>query len=150
MWMGSILLILPSSLPAPIVEFHPSGDFSQLQPTTPQLIYSYSNYSFFRYDLCLPIIENERKWTYAVTTQGTQTWEFTVAGAAQHWRFIAWSCNDFSAGVKEEERKKLGFSTLWKDVMDRHGKEGGFHAQLGGGDQIYADRMWKEIPYAIP
>ena len=147
--MGSILLILPSDLPPPIVEFHPSGDFSALQGSAPQLIHSYANYSFFRCDLTLPIIATERKWTYAVTTQGTQTWEFSVAGVSQQWRFVAWSCNDFSASVKEEERNKLGFSTLWKDVMDRHVKEGGFHAQLGGGDQIYADRMWKEIPFLI-
>jgi len=147
--MGSILLIHPSNLPPPIVEFHPSGDISQLQGTPPQIIYSYANYSFFRYDLSLPIVDTERKWTYAVTTQGTQTWEFLVASTSQQWRFLAWSCNDFSASVKEEERTKLGFSTLWKDVMNRYVREGGFHAQLGGGDQIYADRMWKEIPFLV-
>jgi len=31
-------------------------------------------------------------------------------------------------------------------LMERSVQEGGYHAQLGGGDQIYADRMWKEIP----
>jgi hypothetical protein len=97
----------------------------------------------------MPIFPQEQKWTYAITTQGTQVWEFTIPGQQQQWKFIAWSCNDFSAGVKQEERDKLGFGTLWKDVMDRYVKEGAFHAQLGGGDQIYADRMWKEVPYVL-
>ena len=94
----------------------------------------------------IPIFPHEQKWTYAITTEGTQTWELVVAGQQQQWRFISWSCNDFSASVKQEERDKLGFSTLWKNVMERSAQEGGYHAQLGGGDQIYADRMWKEIP----
>jgi PhoD related phosphatase len=147
LWLGSILLILPSNLPPPRLEFHQSRDFSHLQSAIPHCIYSYDNYSFFRYDLVMPIFPHEQKWTYAITTQGTQIWEFTIAGQQQQWRFIAWSCNDFSSSVKQEERDKLGFGTLWKDVMDRYSKEGAFHAQLGGGDQIYADRMWKEIPY---
>ena len=148
-WLGSILLVLPSNLPPPRVEYHPSGDFSRLQSTTPQQLYSYSNYSFFRYDLALPIYPNEQKWTYAITTQNTQTWEFIVAGQQHQWRFIAWSCNDFSAGVKQEERNKIGFSNVWKNVMERYTQEGGYHAQLGGGDQIYGDRMWHEIPYVL-
>ena len=149
LWLGSVLLVLPSQLPPPQLEFHPSGDFSRLQAAPFQQIYTYDNYSFVRYDLVIPIEPVERRWTYAITTQGTQTWEFVVAGQQQRWRFIAWSCNDFSASVKQEERDKLGFGTVWKNVNERHEKEGGFHAQLGGGDQIYADRMWKEIPYYI-
>ena len=146
LWLGSVLLVLPSQLPPPQLEFHPSGDFGRLQAAPFQQIYTYDNYSFVRYDLVIPIAPDEQKWTYAITTQGTQTWEFVVAGQQQRWRFIAWSCNDFSASVKQEERNKLGFGTVWKNVNERHAQEGGFHAQLGGGDQIYGDRMWDEIP----
>jgi hypothetical protein len=146
LWFGSILLVLPTASPPPRVEFHPSGDFSHLQSSPPQQIHEFANYSFVRYDIVIPIFSQEQKWTYAITTQSTQTWELVVAGQQQQWRFIAWSCNDFSASVKKEERDKLGFSTLWKNVMERSAQEGGYHAQLGGGDQIYADRMWKEIP----
>jgi PhoD related phosphatase len=149
LWLGSILLVLPTSLPPPEVRFHPSGDYSRMQTASPQQFHTYDSYSFVRYDLVLPIYPNEQRWTYAVTTQGTKTWEFVVAGQQQQWRFIAWSCNDFSASVKKEEREKLGFGTLWKDVMERSVKEGGYHAQLGGGDQIYADRMWSEIPFVL-
>jgi hypothetical protein len=146
LWLGTILLVLPSSLPPPQVEYHPSGDFSRLQSSVPQLIYTYADYAFVRYEIVIPIAPFEQKWTYAITTQGTQTWELVIAGQQQQWRFVAWSCNDFSASVKKEERDKLGFGTMWKSLMERSVQEGGYHAQLGGGDQIYADRMWKEIP----
>jgi PhoD related phosphatase len=149
LWQGSILLVVPSSLPAPRVEFHPTGDFSHLQSSAPQQIYNFAHWGFFRYDVVVPVGPQEQRWTYAVTAKTTQTWEFVVAGLQQQWRFLAWSCNDFSAGVKPEEREKLGLTTLWKDVNERAGQEGGYHAQLGGGDQIYADRMWKEIPWAL-
>jgi PhoD related phosphatase len=147
LWFGTVLLISPIALPLPQLEFHPSGDFAQLRPAPVHQIYTFAEYQFLRYELVLPVGPGEQKWTYAVTTQQTQTWEFTVAGKDQAWRFIAWSCGDFSAAVKKEERDKLGFETMWKNVMERYGQEGGFHAQLGGGGQIYADRMWKEIPY---
>jgi len=150
LWLGTVLLVLPMAHPLPQLEFHPSGDFSQLRPAPVYQIYTFADYQFLRYELVIPIGPGEQKWTYAITTQTTQTWEFSVASRDQQWRFIAWSCNDFSSGVKKEERDKLGFETMWKNVMDRNAQEGGFHAQLGGGDQIYADRMWKEIPYVQP
>jgi len=89
------------------------------------------------------------KWTYAITSHlGCTRYEFLVAGRTErNWRFIAHSCNDFSLGVKAEERARLGgVGFMWKDVMQKHIETGGFHAQLAGGDQIYADRLWREIP----
>ena len=88
-------------------------------------------------------------WTYAISTpMGCTRYEFLVAAREERtWRFIAHSCNDFSVSVKPEEKARLGGpGFMWKDLMQKHLDCGGFHAQLGGGDQIYADRMWKEIP----
>jgi len=148
LWMGSILLVVPSTIPPPKLEFHPSGDVSKLKPAPSQTIWAYDNWSFIRYDLHLPLFQQEQKWTYAITTQQTQTWEFVVAGQQQQWRFLAFSSNDFSSSVKEEDKKKLGFETVWKDVMELYVQERGYHCQLGAGGQISADRMWKEIPYS--
>lgn len=89
------------------------------------------------------------KWTYAITSHlGITRYEFLVAGRAdRNWRFIAHSCNGFSLSVKAEEKQRLGgVGFMWKDVMQKHLDTGGFHAQIGGGDQIYADRLWREIP----
>ena len=89
------------------------------------------------------------QWTYAVTSNtGCIRFEFLVAGKHERtWRWVAHSCNDFSVSVKPEEKAKLnGPGHMWNDLMQKHHETGGFHVQIGGGDQIYADRMWKELP----
>ena len=35
---------------------------------------------------------------------------------------------------------------MWKDVLQKHAECGGFHAQIGLGGQIYADRLWQDVP----
>jgi len=35
---------------------------------------------------------------------------------------------------------------MWKDILQKNAECGGFHVQLGLGGQIYADRIWKELP----
>ncbi|KAK6397906.1 hypothetical protein LTR95_019490, partial [Oleoguttula sp. CCFEE 5521] len=35
---------------------------------------------------------------------------------------------------------------MWRDVLLKHQECGGFHTQVGLGGQIYADRLWKDIP----
>lgn len=89
------------------------------------------------------------KWTYAITSHlGCTRYEFLVAGRQEaSWRFIAHSGNDFALNVSANERSKLGGAPLmWKDVLLKHQECGGFHAQVGLGGQIYADRLWKDIP----
>ncbi|KAK9461170.1 uncharacterized protein V1516DRAFT_342463 [Lipomyces oligophaga] len=148
-WYGSAMIVIASNS-APIFEIHPSSDPSQMRAIAPLLVYQYKEFFFFRYNIAVPQLPSDQGqfWTYAITNNGvTLTYQFLVAGARDiQWRFMAFSCADFSLGVKEEERRELGgVGYLWKDVMDKHRNMGGLHAILGGGDQIYADRMWKEI-----
>ncbi|KAM4054896.1 WW domain-containing protein [Hirsutella rhossiliensis] len=89
------------------------------------------------------------RWTYAVTSHlGCTRYEFVVAGRHETgWRFIAHSGNDFAAGTSQNERARLGgVGFMWKDVLQKNIDCGGFHVQLGLGDQIYGDRLWKEVP----
>ncbi|KAJ8612022.1 hypothetical protein MRB53_037665 [Persea americana] len=92
---------------------------------------------------------HDAKWTYAITSHlGCTRYEFIVAGEHEtSWRFIAHSGNDFALNVSANDRTKLGgMGYMWKDIMQKHSEVGYFHAQLGMGSQIYADRLWKEIP----
>ncbi|KAK7205388.1 hypothetical protein BZA70DRAFT_155625 [Myxozyma melibiosi] len=148
-WYGSVMVVVESET-APYLQIHPSSDLQQMRAVEPFLLYQYENYRFFRYNLEVPQLQGTtgQFWTYAITHNGQSfTYEFLVAGAQQvDWRFMAFSCADFSLGVKEEERRELGgVGFLWEDTMKRHRELGGLHAMLGGGDQIYADRMWPEI-----
>ncbi|KAK9451648.1 uncharacterized protein V1518DRAFT_409150 [Limtongia smithiae] len=148
-WYGSVLLVIDSEA-APYFQIHPTEDLAQMRAIDPILIYQFQNYRFFRYNLQLTQLPDDRGqyWTYAITHLGvTFTYPFLVAGAREtSWRFVAFSCADFSLSVKEEERRELGgVGYLWEDVLTQHRRVGGLHAMLGGGDQIYADRMWPEI-----
>ena len=110
---------------------------------------AHKNWTFFRYDIDVPMGDMSAKWTYAITSSvGCIRYEFLVAARTdKNWRFIAHSCNDFSPNVNPNEKTRLGGTGyMWKDVMQKHIEIGGFHCQLGAGDQIYADKMWKEVP----
>ncbi|KAK9468103.1 hypothetical protein V1512DRAFT_128022 [Lipomyces arxii] len=148
-WFGSVMVVIESS-DAPYFQFHPTSDITQIQAVAPRVIYQYKNYKFFRYELTIHQSRGytDQFWTYALTLFGkTFTYQFLVAGSEEtEWKFMAFSCADFSLGVSEEEREELGgVGYLWEDVMDKHKQLGGLHVMLGGGDQIYADRMWKEV-----
>ena len=149
-WLGSILLITDTPQP-PTIHIHQSIDLS---PNPRQLkasqISVHQRWTFYRYDVDLQMEEHtSAKWTYAITSHlGCTRYEFLVAGRNEtNWRFIATSGNDFSLNVNANERARVGgISHMWKDIMQKHVECGGFHTQLGLGDQIYADRIWKEIP----
>ena len=149
-WLGSILLVTDAPQP-PTIHIHQSIDLS---PNPRQLkaspISVHQRWTFYRYDVDLQMEEHTgAKWTYAITSHlGCTRYEFLVAGKTESsWRFIATSGNDFSLSVNANERARVGgIGYMWKDIMQKHVECGGFHTQLGLGDQIYADRIWKEIP----
>ncbi|KAI9808245.1 MAG: hypothetical protein M1825_004702 [Sarcosagium campestre] len=149
-WLGSILLVTDAHQP-PTIHLHQSVDLS---PNPRQLkannIHTHQRWVFYRYDIDVPMEDaGSAKWTYAITSHlGCTRYEFLVAGRYEpNWRFIAHSGNDFSLSVNANERSRLGgVGFMWKDILQKHVECGGFHVQLGLGDQIYADRLWKEIP----
>jgi PhoD related phosphatase/WW domain len=149
LWLGSILLVTDAPQP-PTIHIHQTVDLS---PNPRQLkanpISRHQRWTFYRYDIELQMEDHESKWTYAITSHlGCTRYEFVVAARRDvSWRFIATSGNDFALNVSANERQRLGgLGLMWKDIMMRHQECGGFHAQLGMGDQIYADRIWREIP----
>lgn len=150
LWLGSILLVTDTPQP-PTIHIHQSTDLS---PNPRQLkgspIHRHQRWTFYRYDVDLVMEEDyASKWTYAITSHlGCTRYEFLVAGRHEtNWRFVATSGNDFSLNVSANERSRLGgIGFMWKDIMSKHVDCGGFHAQLGLGNQIYADRIWREIP----
>lgn len=150
LWLGSIMLVSDASQP-PTIHIHQSVDLS---PNPRQLkahpIHSHQRWLFYRYDVDLRMEDDQpSKWTYAITSHlGCTRYEFLVASRHEtNWRFVAHSGNDFALNVSANERSKLGGMTLmWKDVLLKHQECGGFHTQIGLGGQIYADRLWKDIP----
>lgn len=150
LWLGSIMLVTDAAQP-PTIHIHQSQDLS---PNPRQLkahpIHSHQRWIFYRYDVDLRMEEEgASKWTYAITSHlGCTRYEFLVAGRYENsWRFVAHSGNDFALNVSANERTRLGgVGLMWKDVLLKHSECGGFHTQIGLGGQIYADRLWKDIP----
>ncbi|RDW63999.1 hypothetical protein BP5796_10501 [Coleophoma crateriformis] len=150
LWLGTIMLVTDALQP-PTIHIHKSVDLSpnprQLKPNP---IFTHQRWVFYRYDVDLQMSEAAGdKWTYAITSHlGCTRYEFLVAGRFEtNWRFIAHSGNDFAMNTSANERSKLGgMGFMWKDVLQKNVDCGGFHVQLGLGDQIYGDRLWKEIP----
>jgi hypothetical protein len=150
LWLGSIMLVTDGPQP-PTIHIHQSVDLS---PNPRQLkanpIFTHQRWVFYRYDVDLQMGEGAGdKWTYAITSHlGCTRYEFLVAGRYEtNWRFIAHSGNDFAMNTNQNERSKLGgIGFMWKDILQKNVECGGFHVQLGLGDQIYGDRLWKEVP----
>ncbi|KAI0394049.1 hypothetical protein F5Y17DRAFT_279080 [Xylariaceae sp. FL0594] len=148
-WLGSIMIVTDAPQP-PTVHIHQSMDLSpNPRQLIPHSIYTHQRWQFYKYDVDLQMGEATERWTYAVTSHlGCTRYEFVVAGRTEMgWRFVAHSGNDFAASTSQNERSKLGgLGFMWKDVLQKNVDCGGFHAQLGLGDQIYGDRLWKEVP----
>jgi hypothetical protein len=149
-WLGTIMLVTDAPQP-PTIHIHQSVDLSpnprQLKPNP---IFTHQRWVFYRYDVDLQMGDGPSdKWTYAITSHlGCTRYEFLVAGRFEtNWRFIAHSGNDFAMNTTLNDRSKLGgIGFMWKDILQKNVECGGFHVQLGLGDQIYGDRLWKEIP----
>ena len=149
-WLGTVMLVTDAPQP-PTIHIHQSVDLSpnprQLKPNP---IFTHQRWTFYRYYVDLQMGEGPGdKWTYAITSHlGCTRYEFLVAGRYEtNWRFIAHSGNDFAMNTSLNERSKLGgIGFMWKDILQKNVECGGFHVQLGLGDQIYGDRLWKEIP----
>ncbi|KAJ3568852.1 hypothetical protein NPX13_g6280 [Xylaria arbuscula] len=149
LWLGSIMIVTDAPQP-PTIHIHQSMDLSpNPRQLIPHSIYTHQRWQFYKYDVDLQMAEATERWTYAVTSHlGCTRYEFVVAGRYETgWRFMAHSGNDFAASTSQSERSKLGgLGFMWKDVLQKNVDCGGFHVQLGLGDQIYGDRLWKEVP----
>ncbi|KAI1828445.1 hypothetical protein F4861DRAFT_528709 [Xylaria intraflava] len=148
-WVGSIMIVTDAPQP-PTIHIHQSIDLSpNPRQLVPRSISTHQRWQFYKYDVDLQMTETTERWTYAVTSHlGCTRYEFVVAGREETgWRFVAHSGNDFAASTSQAERSKLGgLGFMWKDVLQKNVECGGFHVQLGLGDQIYGDRLWREVP----
>ncbi|KAJ3090403.1 hypothetical protein HK102_003836 [Quaeritorhiza haematococci] len=152
MWSGSVL----------ILSKNPHGHTVTVQSTAPEVVSynttlkpvhldTFADVIFWRFDISVPARRDAvtLRYNYFIDNDTTKMFSFHVAGAQEvYWRWASWSCNGWSAGVKPEERQRLGDETLWKDVMYVHAQTP-IHVQVGGGDQVYADAVWKECPGLI-
>jgi hypothetical protein len=109
-----------------------------------------NQYQFWRFQLDIPLKEYPQVVTYTASClDKLDVYSFHLAAIQESMRFVFHSCNGFS-DIPQELKDKFGEKSapLWQDVLERHDTMP-LHILVGGGDQLYQDRMLKE-DFMIP
>lgn len=146
-WYGSCLIVSKSTDPPSLKVTLPStagNDNSSSFEFTAECIDTYrQQYRFWRYPLALPLTREPQKATYNCGSDSDHgQHSFHLPGLQETMRFMFHSCNGFSM-IPQEVKDKYGDQLLWQDVLDRHYVMP-FHVLIGGGDQLYQDKIIKE------
>ncbi|KAJ1929128.1 hypothetical protein IWQ60_001436 [Tieghemiomyces parasiticus] len=104
-----------------------------------QAIDQLGNHTFWRFGFRLQLTDNERPIQYSIN-QGRQH-RFVLPSATRSWRWMFYSCNGFSASIKDPMGEFNGANPLWDDFLGKHERMP-YHVMVGGGDQLYCDAVW--------
>ncbi|KAI8333014.1 hypothetical protein BD560DRAFT_378732 [Blakeslea trispora] len=148
-WRGSILVV-STDHHAPPVEIQLTDAsrrlITTLQPQAEKLDTYRHKYHFWRYEVRIQLIDGPQVATYSTSANhwAERSFQYHLPSFYESMRFMFYSCNGFS-DIPQEVKDKFGEKTapLWQDVLDRH-EVMPFHVLLGGGDQLYQDRLIKE------
>lgn len=148
----------------PSIRYHtPTGEERTIQATR---IFQYADHSFWRFKFEFNLSDKPTKITYELLNarflraditdveiedgndqvddgnKKNTVNDFFVPAKDQNFRWSAHSCNGFSDVIKPEDWN--GADPLWNDMLEAHAKDP-FHAVVGGGDQLYCDRLTKKV-----
>lgn len=148
-WRGSILVVSDdhSAPPIDIQVTEPATKRTvHLQPRSEKLDTFRQRYHFWRYDVRIQLTDQAQVMSYSTPHKNwaQPAFQMHLPAYFESMRFMFYSCNGFS-DVPQEVKDKFGEkdAPLWADVLDRH-EVLPFHVLLGGGDQLYQDRLIKE------
>jgi hypothetical protein len=96
--------------------------------------------SLWRYDFSLPWRDAECTGEYRI---GTRSWQICVPAARGTLRMAYTACNGSEQGDRWACGKER--NERWLHLAYEHARNP-FHLLLQGGDQLYADPIWKEVP----
>lgn len=135
-WCLSALLVLDGDGPPPALELADGG-----HPITACHLASRLGRSLWRYDFRVPLSATERTVDYRIG--GGPPWRIRLPAQGGPLRIAFTACNGF-----EDERTGSagpGRNRLWRKLEAEHARAP-FHLLLHGGDQLYADSVWHEVP----
>jgi hypothetical protein len=92
--------------------------------------------TFWRFNLEIELRDKQQRIAYRIN-RGPAT-GFRVPARDQAMNIMFHSCNGFSLDVDTDSY--CGPDPMWRDVLNTHQTQP-FHVMLGGGDQIYNDRV---------
>ncbi|VVT58839.1 uncharacterized protein SAPINGB_P006410 [Magnusiomyces paraingens] len=92
--------------------------------------------TFWRFRLAFALHPSREQQVLYTINGDAALGDFFLPSQEQSMRVVFHTCNGFSLGVDPDMYK----GCLWKDVL-RHHQVQRFHVMIGGGDQIYCDRV---------
>lgn len=112
---------------------------------TPTPLRTFADHTFWTFDITLPPAEDTTEHTYSINSTpytfavpGTQTKDLRIAFA---------SCNGSEAETPFT-KPFPGRNALWEHMYDTHAEEK-YHILIQGGDQLYADSVWRDIAFLV-
>ncbi|KAK5213232.1 hypothetical protein LTR41_000811 [Exophiala xenobiotica] len=98
--------------------------------------------TFWRFNLEIELVDEQQHIAYRINRGASVG--FWVPGRGQTMNMMFHSCNGFSLSVNPNNFS--GPDPLWRDVLNTH-QTRPFHVMIGGGDQIYNDRVMLETQH---
>ncbi|KAL8938490.1 MAG: hypothetical protein Q9211_003179, partial [Gyalolechia sp. 1 TL-2023] len=95
--------------------------------------------TFWRFNIEVELTERQQRIGYRINNSASVG--FWVPARGQTMNMMFHSCNGFSMSV--DPNTFSGPDPLWRDVLNNH-QSRPFHVMIGGGDQIYNDRVMSE------
>jgi hypothetical protein len=106
----------------------------------PQCLARRCGRSLWRYDFALPLGDAEGTRYYRI---GSRSWQVCVPAARGALRLAYTACNGSEQGDRWGCAKER--NERWLHLAGEHARNP-FHLLLQGGDQLYADPIWNEVP----
>jgi hypothetical protein len=98
--------------------------------------------TFWRFNIEVELGQTQQRIAYRLN-QGPAL-GFWVPARGQSMNIMYHTCNGFTPGV--DSNKLSGPDPLWRDVLNEH-QTRPFHAMIGGGDQIFNDKITAESTF---
>ncbi|KAL8714899.1 MAG: hypothetical protein Q9220_001412 [cf. Caloplaca sp. 1 TL-2023] len=102
-------------------------------------LYAERGLTFWRFNIEIELTERPQRIGYRINKSASTG--FWVPAKGQTMNMMFHSCNGFSMSV--DPNHFSGPDPLWRDVLNNH-QSRPFHVMIGGGDQIYNDRVMSE------
>ncbi|KAI9894676.1 MAG: hypothetical protein M1814_002032 [Vezdaea aestivalis] len=97
--------------------------------------------TFWRFKLEVELTDRQTRIAYRINNGPPIG--FWIPARGENMNLMFHSCNGFSQSV--DPNTFSGPDPMWRDVLNTH-QTSPFHAMIGGGDQIYCDKVSRECP----
>lgn len=139
-WKVSVLLVTENESIAPAVRYGVGRFLAGMTRIGERDFDTAMNWQMTRHDITVEMMATEQQIDYEVDNV---VYRFTIPAVGALPRCSYAACNGFSDAklIKKVDSP----NQLWNDLLAKHAQNS-FHLLLMGGDQLYTDSMWQELP----